>query len=543
MSASNKKKLRSEEGAAKLTERQLAEQKEAKKLKLYTVLFAVVLVVLIAVAVVVSITRSIEASGVHEKNTIAATVGDHKISNAELSYYYIDAINNFNNNYGSYAFLYGIDTSKPLDQQVIDEATGETWADNFIQSAVNSAQAVYAMNDAAKAEGFTLTDDQRAQVDSLSSTLDAYATLSGAENVDAYVKSMYGNGTSKASYLEYYERNLLASAYQNAHQDSLVYTDAQLREADDADPTAYSSYNYNQYYLSVSKFLTGGTTAEDGTTTYTDEEKAAAAEAAKVAADTLTDASITTVEELDAAIAALEVNADAAASSTAYSNQSYNAVNSYLTEWVTDASRQSGDVTAIPVNSVSTDENGNEVESLTAYYICFFNGVEKNDFPMVNVRHILVSFSGETNEDGTYTDEAKAAAKATADEIMNEWKSGDANEDSFAELANQKSTDSGSNSNGGLYENVYPGQMVPAFNDWCFDSSRKVGDTDIVETNYGYHIMYFSGNTEETYRDHMIADALRNNDMETWYLGLLDGTPVVNGDTAYIRTNIVLGSK
>ena len=84
MSASKKKKLRSE-GTEKLTERQLNEQKEAKKLKLYSIAFVVVLVVLIAIAVTVGIRRSIEASGTHEKNTVAATIGEHSLSNAELS--------------------------------------------------------------------------------------------------------------------------------------------------------------------------------------------------------------------------------------------------------------------------------------------------------------------------------------------------------------------------------------------------------------------------------------------------------------------------
>ena len=83
MSASKKKKLRSE-NTAKLTERQIAEQKEAKKIKLYSIIFAVVLVAMVVVAIVVGVNRSIEASGVHEKNTVAVTVGEHPISNAEL---------------------------------------------------------------------------------------------------------------------------------------------------------------------------------------------------------------------------------------------------------------------------------------------------------------------------------------------------------------------------------------------------------------------------------------------------------------------------
>ena len=35
--------------------------------------------------------------------------------------------------------------------------------------------------------------------------------------------------------------------------------------------------------------------------------------------------------------------------------------------------------------------------------------------------------------------------------------------------------------------------MVPTFNDWCFDESRQEGDTGIVKTDYGYHVMYFVG--------------------------------------------------
>ena len=62
---------------------------------------------------------------------------------------------------------------------------------------------------------------------------------------------------------------------------------------------------------------------------------------------------------------------------------------------------------------------------------------------------------------------------------------------SFAVLAGQHSDDPGSAENGGLYESIYPGQMVQPFEDWCFDESRQPGDTGIVKTEYGYHIMYF----------------------------------------------------
>ena len=99
MSASSKKKLRNEQQTAKMTEKQVAEQKEAKKLTLYTTIFVVVLAVMVVFAIAIGVTRSITNSGVHERNTVALTVGDHEISNAELNYFYMSAINNFNDNY------------------------------------------------------------------------------------------------------------------------------------------------------------------------------------------------------------------------------------------------------------------------------------------------------------------------------------------------------------------------------------------------------------------------------------------------------------
>ena len=125
-------------------------------------------------------------------------------------------------------------------------------------------------------------------------------------------------------------------------------------------------------------------------------------------------------------------------------------------------------------------------------------GVAKDDTALVNVRHILIQPDG-TDEDGNYTEEAWLAAEQKANELYEQWKAGAASEDSFAELAGEQTQDSGSAANGGLYEEVYPGQMVTEFNDWCFDAARRPGDTGIVKTTYGYHIMYFVGTGETPY--------------------------------------------
>lgn len=134
-------------------------------------------------------------------------------------------------------------------------------------------------------------------------------------------------------------------------------------------------------------------------------------------------------------------------------------------------------------------------------------GIEKSDLPDVNVRHILIE--PEADEDGNISDDAWTAAEEKAQEILAEWQAGDADEESFGELANTYSTDGGSNTNGGLYEDVYPGQMVTEFNDWCFDASRKSGDTGIVKTSFGYHVMYFVSFTDTYYYKTVAEQELR----------------------------------
>ena len=84
--------------------------------------------------------------------------------------------------------------------------------------------------------------------------------------------------------------------------------------------------------------------------------------------------------------------------------------------------------------------------------------------------------------------------------------------------------------------------MVTNFNDWCFDEARKSGDTGIVESTYGYHIMYFVGDSETTYRDYQIENELRSTDLDAWYTENIDAMEMTDGDTKYIKMDLVLSS-
>ena len=537
MSASSKKKLRKEQEAAKLTEKQLTAQKEAKKNHLYTSLFVVVMAVILVIALVVGVKQTITNSGIREKNTTALTVGGHELNSVEMNYFFMDAVNNFYSNYGSYASMFGLDVTKPLNEQYVDEEAGLTWADDFMTSAKDSAASTYAMVDAAAAAGFSLPEEDREELESQLATLDLYATMYGYSNADAYLKAMYGTGASRKTYESYCEKQMLASAFYSNYAESLTYEDADLRAAEAENFGAYSSYSYNSYYLATSRFLTGGTTDSEGNTTYSDEEKADSVAAAEAAAKALTGKEITDAAALDAAIAALEINGGSG-SSTYNENTLYSSLNASFQDWMADSSRKAGDVAYFPSTSGDT---------VSGYYVVMFQDSNDNNFAMKNVRHILVAPShdhaeDETHEDGeTYSAEELAAAKAAAEEILASWKAGEATEDSFAALANEKSAD-GDGVSGGLYENIYPGQMVEAFENWCYDAARKTGDTDIVETEYGYHVMYFVGDSEMSYRDYQIENALRSNALKEWYTEAVASMAQTEGSTKYIRKDLVLNA-
>ena len=113
------------------------------------------------------------------------------------------------------------------------------------------------------------------------------------------------------------------------------------------------------------------------------------------------------------------------------------------------------------------------------------------------------------------TAEDAVDSAAEAEKIYAEWQAGEATEESFAALAAVHTTDPGSQETGGLYEDVTEGMMVPAFNDWCFDEARQTGDTGIVETEYGHHIMYFVASNDDGTVDvrHIL---LQSTDPDAW---------------------------
>ena len=131
---------------------------------------------------------------------------------------------------------------------------------------------------------------------------------------------------------------------------------------------------------------------------------------------------------------------------------------------------------------------------------------------------------------------------ATAEKMLSDWKAGEATEESFAALATKNTDDTASKEDGGLYEDVYPGQMVTNFNDWCFDDARTAGDTGVVESEHGYHVMYYVGDSETTYREYAVSIDLKNEAVNTWLSDLVKNTTVVENDLSLVDRDVIYSS-
>ena len=552
MSASNKKKLRKENAATFLTEKQQKEQAEAKKLKIISVTFIVVMLAVALTAASILAIRAVNNTGIIDRNTIAAVAGEHQLDSVQMNYYLTDYVRTmyqqWQSSYGQsvslYTSLMGLNINRPLDKQVYDEKTGQTWADYFLSQALEKAKSDYALYDKAMAENFKLSEDEQSALDYNIEQLDFYAMYAGYSNTDKYLRATYGYGSTVESYKQYNNVIAIANAYYAKYSQDLSYDDAAIREYEKDIYNNYTSLTYASYYVSSNDYIKGGTTDANGNKTYSAAEKEAAIKAAEEVAKKL--AENKTVEDLDKAIAALEINKDKKNVATTKSDAIlYTSVPKALQSWLIDEKRVDGEITMLVNEITTTDENDKETKTIGGYYVVVFQGRNENLRPLANVRHLLIMFKGgTTGADGhkVYTDAEKNTAKLEAERLLKVWKEGTATEETFIAMVKAYSDD-GSAETGGLFEDIHPNSnFVPSFLDWSIDETRKSGDVEIIESEYGYHIMYYVSDDALTYRDYMITEDLRARDLEAWYKEICDAATITLGNTRRLNMDMIIST-
>lgn len=483
--------------------------------------------IVVAVALVLgAIYAVLNFFGVPQKVLTAAKVGDQRVSIAKYNLYYMDIYmgisqqsQQYDSTYGEgYGAMYtGYDATKtPMEQAytlgTLEGFDGEnpTWADYMRINALNYLQSYIAYADLAREAGLTLTEDEQKDIDDQIEQLRSTAE-SNDFSLNRYLVQMYGKGVNEKLLREVMEERQLASDYAQQKQEELTnaITDEQIE-------TEYNDNLADYALVSVSAFTVTADTssvADDAT----DEEKEAAQTEAMAKAKTLADGYAAKVTSPETLLEQAKINnSSATEDSVTYTDVTPSTLTSYFgqaaCDWVVSADRAVGDVTV--------------VESSNGYTVLYLSALpHKDTVKPVDVRHILIAFP--TDDDGNVedlTDDQKLEYYEKAKSVYDQYLA-NPTEDNFATLAGSNSEDPGSKDNGGLYEEVNVGDMVDAFNDWCFDAARKPGDTGIIETELGYHIMYYVDNDHDEAWKTTVKTALSNEAFNSF------DTETLKGDT------------
>ncbi len=486
--------------------------KLSKSKKIAGKVIAIVLAVVVALGAVGGV---LSFFGVPQK-VLKVSIGDsdYSFSVAEFNYYYYNTWYNYQSTAYQYESYYGEGmgvnltgydyTKAPTEQEYTDDMaamTGvtledlgnpenPTWADAFTYAAVSNILQVKFGAQKAKEAGIVLTEEQEKEIDDY--IKDARDTAKSNDySLDRWLHSQIGKGLSEDLVYELQTDAYLATAYfEKLEKDTTnAITDDEIKAEYSKNPDLYNILSARIYTLSaVEADVKKDATAE--------EKKAAEDKAAKETKDkadrfinAVADEASFIKEAQKAILAEDKKSTVKAEDSTKAENIGYadlEAVSEDLAKWVFDDARKVGDKTAIA--------NGDG--SYTLIYLTVLPHKDTRASSS-DVRHILVKFDEKKDADGkavALTSAEKAKYKDEAQKILDEFNK-NATVENFAELTKKYTDDvdsEGKPNNDGLYENVADdGQYVEAFTKWAVDSSRKPGDTGIVETEYGYHVMYY----------------------------------------------------
>ena len=446
----------------KVQKRKEEKEKEKKEERISTAIGIVVLVALVCLVASFPI-RTYLAT--HETYVV---VNGEAVNKVEFDYQYNLTKNNYITQYGSYLTYFGLDTSKDLSTQMYSDTL--TWQDYFEQNAVESLKQNKALMAEAKAAGFTY--DTTDEYNTFKETIKTSAASAGISEKE-YVRSIYGSYATMGRIEEYVKNDMVMNAYYQKLQEDNAPSDDEIQSYYEENKATYDSVDYRLTTIEadlptepteladpVEETAADTTGATDGT---------AATDSTQDTAYQPSDAEIAKAME-DAKVLADDAEKTVAKDGEAHENEKKSSVNYLISDWLFDDARKAGDTTVI------TNDNSH------CYYAVAFEKRYLDETPSADVRVIIPT------ED------------KTGEEILEEWKSGAATEDSFAELCKKYTQDTSAVENGGLFEQVTKTGMTEELSNWIFDNSRQAGDTVAITVSDTSYVLYYIGQDQPEWK-------------------------------------------
>jgi len=473
MSASRDKKMRQNAPAASeaATKAMTQQEKDRKKYKTKVVIISVILVVFVVATLFLS------SKALYNKFT-AVSFDDQDFTACDIAFYKGLISSQYYSAYGDYAQYY-----------MPDDAT-------ITSNALELMKTTAAIYVSAQKAGHEISEENQQMIDSYLTSAESSAKSNNFDSVDGFLAANYCKGMTAKVYRDIVTYYVYSSSFSSDYYNGLTYTDEELEAYYEENADTLDYFKYSLFSFTTDDYEDPKAEAESFL-----KELEGGADFGELAYKYATDENKSSYED--------------ATSCTGTTSGSSLSADSGLGEFLLDSSRVANDAAVI---EGTADENGD----ITTYSVAQFLERNDNKYYTVSFRHILIT-PDSVSEDDYSTDEeyeaavaeAKATAKEEADMYYALWKE-DASEDNFVTMVSQYSEDTGSNESGGLYEDVYMGQMLTGVNDWIFDANRNTGDSGVVETSAGYHIMYFVGQSDTLYRTELAESGIRSDDYSAW---------------------------
>jgi len=375
-------------------------------------------------------------------------VGGQKVTQAEFSFQYNVAKTTYLQQMGSYLSMMGITDTNTIDYQMYSDTL--TFGDYFEQMAAENIASNRGIMAKAKEAGFTY--DVSEDVAEMKANMEEEAKAQGV-TLEAFLQENYGPLATWKRLEPFFEENMYVSAYYAQVAKELEPT---AEELDAAYEAGKNDYDCVDYHLTTIKAELP-TTAPDGTVEKDEEGNEIPYEP--------------TEEEVAAAMKEAKKEADKAVKTVTKDGvenlgKKYSSINTKIRDFLFEEERKVGDTTIVE------DTNANR------YLVVSFDGRYKDEAPTYDYRLI---FSSTTD----------------AQTILDEWKAGEATEESFQELV-EKYDEMGSAAFGGIYSGMTADIFGEEVQAWI-EGDRTAGDTTAITKegeNPLHYVVYYVGENE-----------------------------------------------
>ncbi|MBR4859294.1 MAG: hypothetical protein IKU08_08955 [Clostridia bacterium] len=380
---------------------------------------------------------------------VVLDIGDREISVPEFVMYYYDEYS-----YKVQSTQYSIEQSGanrtgfeldtlPSEQKAL--SGGGTWEETFIEDAVTKMKEVYMIFDLAIKEGTKLDVITISQILQNIEMIESSASQKGM-TADESLSDFYGEGMTAAMYNARDIMMYYAQAYETEKLAKMgdSYTDEQLDEVIEYDKHDYTVFRGRVYMIE-------GIYNEAEAAAVTNEEEFLAYASKNYPiegydADSMTKCIYVTRERI----------------SSVYGEEVGN--------WIFNDARKAGDIAVI--------------QGALFNYLCY---IEQP--PHLATSRNIITCQQEYAE--TLSEEEKETLYNNISEKYDEWEKNDGTKQGFLDMAV---------SLGGTGEfSVRAEEYYYEISEWIFDSARKPGDHEIIDTEVGCVAVYYVGNNEDDF--------------------------------------------